>query len=114
MNHAEDALAFHRVEIRPHHVVVGKIHYIAAGKGTHRNQKKENCAAEDRGSHHHAKSKRTYRTVAAFLQERLLIACPNFSCCRGRPPSVAAVGSRHYLTEVGALGYNTKSAGSFT
>ena len=40
MNHADDAFAFHRVEIRTHHVVVREIHYVARGEDTRRNQKK--------------------------------------------------------------------------
>ena len=58
MNHAYDALAFHRVEIRPHHVVMRKIHHVTAGEGTRRSQKIQSRAPKDRPLHHTDKSHR--------------------------------------------------------
>jgi hypothetical protein len=47
MNHSDNAFTFHRDEIRPHHVVMGKVHHVARGEGTCRKRKQQSCAAED-------------------------------------------------------------------
>src|SRR4030095_8605296 len=72
MNHTENAFAFHRDKIRPHHVVMRKIHHVAGGKGARRSQKKQSCGPEDGQLHYDPKSKRTYRPGAADFQEHLL------------------------------------------
>jgi hypothetical protein len=41
MNHTDNAFAFHRGKIGPHHVVMGEIHHVACGEGARRKRKKQ-------------------------------------------------------------------------
>src|SRR6266480_457060 len=75
MNHTDNAFAFHRGKIRPHHVVMRKIHHVAGGKGARRNQKKQGCDPEDGQLHYNRKSKRIYRAGAENWQEHLFASC---------------------------------------
>src|SRR5437016_14266286 len=53
VDHTEDSLALHRRKIRPHHVVMRKIHYAVGGECTRWNRKKQSRAAQHRQSHQH-------------------------------------------------------------
>src|SRR5438552_17272293 len=58
MNHTENAFAFHCGEIRPHHVIMRKIHHVAGGKGARRKRNEQSYSPQDGQSHHNPKSKR--------------------------------------------------------
>src|SRR2546427_1325350 len=70
VDHTEDSLALHRHKIRPHHVVMRKIHYAVGGEHARWKRKKQSRALQDRQSHQHPQIAADISTTrSAFARE---------------------------------------------
>src|SRR6516164_2239630 len=75
VDYTEDSLVLHRHKIRPHHVVMGKIHYAVSGESAQWERKKQGCASQDRQSHHHPKIAADISTIRSEFARGTFIHC---------------------------------------